>query len=66
MTPLIVQSTLLCCLIFRSAAANNDQAPGTRLELYSSNGGYPNQHWNWDASSGRITTAMNGFCIAAC
>jgi len=45
---------------------NSDGSAGTRLELYSSNGGNDNQRWTFDASTGRLTTRLNGNCVAAC
>ena len=45
---------------------NSDSQAGARLELYAGNGGYKNQQFAWDAASGHITSALNGYCVAAC
>jgi hypothetical protein len=43
---------------------NSSTDAGTRLELYSYNGGYANQKFN--LANGQLTTVMNGFCVSAC
>ena len=45
---------------------NSDASAGARLELYSYNGGYDNQKWQWNATTGQLVTALNSFCVAAC
>jgi hypothetical protein len=44
---------------------NNGVVAGTRVEVYNSNGGL-NQAFTFNAASGQLVTALNGFCVAAC
>ena len=44
----------------------SDASAGARVELYSPNGGSPNQRWTAGGPGGAIVSGLSGLCLAAC